>query len=131
MGSGTGRFAYHFLTYLSRIYESTSLKYLDFCYILNDLPTENLEFWRCHPNLEPFVEKENLDFAVFDVENDTVIHLIHNKTTINPQSLFHPLILIANYFFDIFLTICLISTKGISSNLMYFFLPLDYVVLSA
>jgi hypothetical protein len=100
LGGGTGRLAYHFLTYMNRIYEAASTQCLDFCYILSDLPPKNIEFWRKHPRLQPYIEKGMLDFAVFDVENDTVIHLIHSHKTISTQSLSQPLIVIANYFFD-------------------------------
>ncbi|MEW9702538.1 SAM-dependent methyltransferase [Paenibacillus sp. SI8] len=100
LGGGTGRLAYHFLTYFQELCQSVSASIPEFCYILSDLPSKNIDFWNCHPQLKPFVEQGNLDFSVFDVEKDTSIHLIHSNKTISIQSLSQPLLVVANYFFD-------------------------------
>ncbi|TDF94134.1 SAM-dependent methyltransferase [Paenibacillus piri] len=100
LGGGSGRLAYRFLKYIDEFCKSVSGEFPEFCYILSDLPPKNIEFWKDHRQLQTFVERGMLDFAIFDVEKDTRIHLIHSQTTIDVQSLAQPLIVIANYFFD-------------------------------
>jgi hypothetical protein len=87
LGAGCGRFGFQFLRHWARRAATTlpPLRYLmtDFC-----LP--NLEHLRNHPRLQPFVERQMLDFALFDARSLEPGGLVDGG----------PMVLIANYIFD-------------------------------
>lgn len=100
LGTGSGQFSYYFLKHFCRLRELLQLEDIKFCYIMSDFTQNNVDFWLTHQGLSEFVEKGLLDFAVFDVENDTDIRLIKSKAHIGAKSLTNPLTVIANYLFD-------------------------------
>jgi len=100
LGGGSGRLAYHFLRDLCRMCEQASFSVPEFVYVLSDLPSGNMSFWREHPRLKPYMEQGLLDIACFDAERDTELHLQASGRVIGPQLLEQPMVLIANYFFD-------------------------------
>ena len=100
LGSGSGRFAYHFLKQFFDIYRQSTLETIPVKYIMTDFAQENLDFWQSHPSLHPFVNQGLLDFAHFDVEKDSTLKLVHADETLDSSNLKNPLIVIANYFFD-------------------------------
>jgi tetratricopeptide (TPR) repeat protein len=100
LGSGTGRFAFHFLKKLLDLKNSSALKNRLVKYVMTDLAERNVEFWSSHPALRPFVEEGVLDFARFDLERDEEIRLSHSGETLTAESFKNPLVLIANYVFD-------------------------------
>ena len=97
-GAGTGRFAYHFLKRLLPMLEQPDLRGLRVVYILSDMVESNMEFWRQHPKLQPFVQAGQLDFAHFDALSDEQVQLEVSGITLSPGSLRNPLIALANYF---------------------------------
>ena len=100
LGSGTGRFAYHFLEAFRRMHALSQLRDVGFRYVMTDLSERNLEFWQSHPRLQPFLEEGLLDIARFDAERDEQLVLRRGGTVLAPGSLGNPLALVANYFFD-------------------------------
>jgi tetratricopeptide (TPR) repeat protein len=100
LGAGSGRLAYHFLKKLGDLCSRTPFRMPEYRYVLTDLPARNLDFWRQHPRLQPFVEQGLLDFAPFDAEKDDMLKLETPGETIQPGSLAQPVVVIANYFFD-------------------------------
>lgn len=71
-----------------------------FRYVLTDAAESNLEFWRHHPNFEPFFADGRLDMARLDMTRPDSLALQVSGDTIGPGSLRHPLVIIANYAFD-------------------------------
>jgi hypothetical protein len=100
LGSGSGCFAYHFLKKFSDILNRSSLKGIQYKYVMTDLPERNLEHWKNHPFFSPFIEQGTLDFASFDAENDSEIVLNLSGERLCPGSVKNPMVVIANYFFD-------------------------------
>ena len=72
LGSGSGRFAYHFLKKFLDIYRSSALKDIPFTYVMTDFSERNVQFWREHQSLKPLVQEGVLDFSLFDVERDEI-----------------------------------------------------------
>ena len=100
LGSGSGRFAYHFLKKFLGFYRSSVLKDTSFKYVMTDFSERNLEFWRRHQSLQPFVEEAVLDFALFDGERDEELKLADSGNVLAPGTVKNPMVVIANYFFD-------------------------------
>ena len=100
LGSGSGRFAYHFLKQFFDTYRQSILATIPVKYIMTDFAQQNLDFWQSHPSLHPFVSQGLLDFAQFDIEKDSTLKLVRDDETLDSSNLKNPLIVIANYFFD-------------------------------
>ena len=100
LGSGSGRFAYHFLKKFHSFFPHSTLKEIPVTYIMSDFTSQNLDYWKQHPRLQPFLEQNLLDFALFDAQQDTEIKLHHSGNVLNADILKNPLVAIANYFFD-------------------------------
>ncbi len=100
LGSGSGRFAYHFLKKFHAAYAQSSFKQNSVKYILTDFTEQNLNYWKSHQSLQPYLEKDLLDFACFDAENDRSITLSQSGETLEPDCLSNPMIVIANYVLD-------------------------------
>jgi tetratricopeptide (TPR) repeat protein len=100
LGSGSGRFAYHFLTKFLGIYRHSILRDIPFTYVMTDFSERNVEFWQAHQSLQPFVEEGYLDFALFDTEGDEELKLAESGDVLAPGTVKNPMAVIANYFFD-------------------------------
>lgn len=100
LGSGSGRFAYHFLKKFHAAYAQSSLNQHSVKYILTDFTEQNLNYWQSHLSLQPYLEKGQLDFACFDAENDQSITLRQSGEKLEPDCLSNPMIVIANYVLD-------------------------------
>ena len=100
LGSGPGRFAFHFLKQLSGMTSRSRLAALKFKYIMTDLSQRNLDFWAAHPALKPFVEAGVLDFACFDAAQPAPLRLFNAGELLAVEALPNPAVVIANYFFD-------------------------------
>ena len=100
LGSGSGRFAHHFLKKFLDIYRRSILKNIPFTYVMTDFCENNVNFWREHQSLKPLVEEGVLDFALFDTECDEEIKLTQSGDVLTPGNVKNPVAVIANYFFD-------------------------------
>lgn len=100
LGSGSGRFAYSFLKKFLNLYRNSVLRETPVKYVMTDFAESNLEYWRTHPSLLPFIKEGSLDLARFDLENDVQIELLHSGDILSTATLRNPLIVIANYVFD-------------------------------
>lgn len=100
VGTGAGRFSFHFLQrWLERTEEFGDFD-INFKYILTDFTDSNLKFWNTHPLMKEMVEKGIADFALFDAINDTSIKLHHSGEELNSETIVNPMIVVANYLFD-------------------------------
>lgn len=100
LGSGSGCFAYRFLSHLHSLLELYSLKKLEIKYILTDFTAQYLDFWQQHPDFQPFFEQGLLDIAYFDLQDPEAIHLTNSGETLTIENLVNPLIVIANNVFN-------------------------------
>ena len=100
LGSGSGRFAYHFIKKFLDIYRRSVLKDIPFTYVMTDFSERNVQFWREHQSLKSLVEEGVLDFALFDGERDEVLRLTESGDVLAPGTVENPMAVIANYFFD-------------------------------
>lgn len=69
-GAGPGLFSFYLLQRLYKWREESQPDF-SFVYIMTDLAASNVGFWKDHPTLQFYIEKEVLDFAVWDVESTT------------------------------------------------------------
>jgi len=99
-GAGSGRFGYYFVKRLQRLCEEENIPVHNFCYILSDFTTQNIDAWKKHPLLQDFFSAGQMDIALFDMTLEKDIFLQLSGNTITPGSLVFPLIFIANYVFD-------------------------------
>ena len=99
LGSGSGRFAYSFLKKFLNLHRNSVLREIPVKYVMTDFTNTNLEYWRTHPSLIPFIKEGSLDLARFDLENDVQIDLDSGETLSN-ATLRNPIVVISNYVFD-------------------------------
>lgn len=99
-GAGSGKLAFRFLNRLQQLYRESAEPLPPYCYVLSDLARGNVDFWKAHAGLQPFIQAGVLDVARFDAVNDTTLLLEMAGKTITPGNLAQPLVIIANYFFD-------------------------------
>jgi SAM-dependent MidA family methyltransferase len=100
LGAGHGRLAYHTLKHLQKLLDSTNENLPGYCYVLSDIVEENLAFFMDHPQLKQYLGEGLLDIAYFDAVQSEKLHLRYADKSITTQSLTHPLVAVANYFFD-------------------------------
>jgi len=91
LGAGSGRLAYHFMRHFFPQLDDSPYADLHVKMILTDFVPEIIEFWQENARFKPYVEANQLDFALFDVMD---------KRPLIPADNPNPIILIANYFFD-------------------------------
>ncbi|WP_228055621.1 ATP-binding protein [Lusitaniella coriacea] len=100
LGSGSGRFAYHFLKQFFADYPHSVLREIPVKYVMTDFARSTLDFWQSHPFLQPFIEQGLLDFARFDIESTDPLQLVQSGEVLSAETLKNPAIVFANYFFD-------------------------------
>ncbi|MBR1218545.1 hypothetical protein JQ557_11130 [Bradyrhizobium sp. U87765 SZCCT0131] len=100
LGAGSGRFAFHFLKRLESLCADAGLRPQLFRYVLTDAADVDFSFWRDHPRFEPFFADGRLDIARCDVMAPGPLTLQVSGEVVGPDSLAHPLLVIANYLFD-------------------------------
>jgi hypothetical protein len=107
LGAGSGGFAYHFLSALDPdVLPARPV------YVLTDLAASNLHFWRDHPKLAPFVRSGLLDMALFDAVADEAMRLEHRGGELRTGTVANPLVVVANYFFDVLPQDLFVSSGG-------------------
>lgn len=100
LGTGSGRFAYHFLKHFVASLPQTSLGHIAIKYVMTDLAQTNVAFWQAQPMLQPYIQQGVLDFAQFDFPSDSHLHLVRSRQALSAETLKNPPILLANYFLD-------------------------------
>jgi tetratricopeptide (TPR) repeat protein len=99
LGSGHGRFCYHFLKQMELLTAATT-HIPPYCFVLSDFSEGVLGYWKKHERLQRFYENGQLDHCRFNALDDDQVELRISGKTISKKSLKQPLIVIANYFFD-------------------------------
>jgi tetratricopeptide (TPR) repeat protein len=100
LGAGHGYFGYLFLCKLLELRERIPFDMPPVCYVLTDFTDSNLDAWRNHERLKPFLDAGMLDLARFDAERDRELHLQRSGVVLAPGTPQNPMIVVANYVFD-------------------------------
>jgi SAM-dependent MidA family methyltransferase len=100
LGTGSGRFSYHFMRrWIDRTEQFGDLD-ITFKFLLTDFTESNLKFWKTHPLMKEMVQKGIADFVLFDATQDTSLTLVNSGETLTADTLVNPIIVVANYLFD-------------------------------
>ena len=99
LGAGHGRLCFNILEHLEKLMEANECK-KKYCYVLSDIVEENLSFLSKHPKLKKYYESGVLDLSYFDATESTDLVLRNSNKTLTFEELDHPILTIANYFFD-------------------------------
>ncbi len=100
LGSGSGRFTYHFLRKLLPLLRASTLADVPVKVVMTDFAESNLASFRAHPRLAPYFAEGTLDVARFDVERDWELRLERSGEVLSPDAPGNPVVVIANYVFD-------------------------------
>jgi len=100
LGSGSGRFAFHFLKRLLHLCTRHGVSPLSFRYVLTDFTQSNLDAWRMNPCFSEFFDSGLLDMTLFDVNHSAELALQISGERLTAGTLRSPLVAIANYLFD-------------------------------
>jgi tetratricopeptide (TPR) repeat protein len=100
LGTGSGRFSYYFVKTLVELMEALQLTHIQFCYVMSDFTKHNIQYWEAHPSLKPYIEKNLIDYALYDMEAERPITLVRKNVHLSPEVLVNPLTVFANYIFD-------------------------------
>lgn len=90
LGAGSGKLGFHILRALDDLNALTNVNY-----VMTDFAEKNIEFWMKHTAFSTFIERGVLDFAKFDIYNDSEF-----KTTKGTIPSDANVIFVANYIFD-------------------------------
>jgi hypothetical protein len=98
LGAGTGRFAFHFLRHFLPMWRDSGLEGVPVTYVMTDMAQRNVDFWRTHPALAPFLEGGQLVLATCDAEDPADLKRVLEACA--PAQRGGPLVAFANYVFD-------------------------------
>ncbi len=100
LGTGSGRFSYYVLKTIHELRQSLGMDDIQICYVMSDFTKNNIKYYETHPALKPYLDKGQVDFAIFDMEVERPITLIKQNIRLSPETLVNPLTVFANYIFD-------------------------------
>lgn len=107
LAAGSGRFAFYFLQVFSKALTIEQKCQPDFFirpgsirYIMTDLVPANVDFWRAHERLAPFVDSGLLEFACLDLDWNALERPVQWPCPSSDGLDANPVAVIANYCFD-------------------------------
>lgn len=100
LGTGSGRFSYYVIKTIEEMLKALDIDDIKICYIMSDFTKHNIKYWETHPALKPYLDRGVLDFAMYDMDSDRPITLVHKNEKLTPELLVNPLTVFANYIFD-------------------------------
>jgi tetratricopeptide (TPR) repeat protein len=100
LGTGSGRFSFYALKTLLALRDALGMQDIDICYVMSDFTKNNIKYYETHPALQPYLEKGQVDFAIYDLESGKPITLQQKNIRLSQDTLANPLIVFANYIFD-------------------------------
>jgi len=100
LGAGTGQFSFHAMKKLFQLRDTLQMQDIKIKYVMTDFTENNVSFWKDHSAFQSYKEKGLLDYATYDLENDTSITLYESKLTLTSGTTKNPIIVFANYIFD-------------------------------
>ncbi len=99
LGTGSGRFSFMTMRRLFELQKALNIS-AKIVYVMTDFTAANLSFWESHEKLKPFIDANQLDFALYDMEKDIELTLIKSGKTLSRHDVKNPIALIGNYIFD-------------------------------
>jgi len=99
-GTGSGRFSFFTIKALVELLAALNMHDIRICYVMSDVTRNNINYYEKHPALQPYIEKNLIDFAIYNMETDKPITLLRQHIHLYPKTLQNPLIVFANYIFD-------------------------------
>ena len=100
LGAGHGRLGYRIVRRLLQLAAGPTFGRVRWVYVLSDLSEGNRASWQAQPRFQPLVAAGVLDFARFDIGNDSSLTLTHSGVVLSPGTVANPLVVVANYIFD-------------------------------
>lgn len=100
LGTGSGKFSFYMLKSLFELFHLAGMNDITIKYIMSDLTDQNIQYYKTHPGLKPYIEKNIIDFATVDLESGKPIDMHIARTALSNNLLKNPLICFANYVFD-------------------------------
>lgn len=100
LGTGSGRFSFFFIKTLDQLLQQLGMQDIKIRYVMSDFTKHNIQYWESHHALKPYIDRNLIDFALYDMETERPITLIRSKVHLNKETLVNPLVLFANYIFD-------------------------------
>jgi tetratricopeptide (TPR) repeat protein len=102
LGAGSGLFGFHLVRRLTQLTHQLGVGDVRIVYLMTDVVPANIEYWRQHPRLRPFVDAGLLAFGRFDVLADHTVHLVPGGGGGEGDEIrfANPPAVIANYLFD-------------------------------
>jgi len=101
LGTGSGQVSFYINKKLHELKKTFRLDDIKICYVMTDFTSHNIQYWESHKAFKPYLERGELDFATYNMENEkTNIHLIHANKKLTSDLVKNPLIVFANYIFD-------------------------------
>lgn len=100
IGTGSGRFSFYFVKTLHEMLKESDISDVEVIHVMSDFTRSNMRYWEPHHAIRPLVEQGLVDFALYDLDAERPITLIHKKTHLDRDTLTNPLIVFGNYIFD-------------------------------
>lgn len=100
LGTGSGQFSYYVVKNITTLLEKLQLQDIQICYVMSDFTPSNIQGWQQHPTLQPWIEQGLIDFAIYDMEQQTPLQLLNRRIVLDASQLINPLMVFANYIFD-------------------------------
>lgn len=101
IGTGPGKFSFYAVEKIFALQKALKLDDVTIVYLMSDFTDSNVQYWEKHPALKPYVDKQQLQFARYNIVQDSTIRIVKNGTVAATlQSTKNPLIVFANYLFD-------------------------------
>lgn len=100
LGTGSGKFSFYALKSILELLNLAGMNEIKIKYIMSDFTEHNIQYYKAHPGLKPYIDKNIIDFALFELESDKPITLQLAKTVLTNKIVKNPIIAFANYVFD-------------------------------
>ena len=97
LGAGSGRLAFEIELALARERPTPC----PVVYVLTDLVMGNVDFWKAHPKLMPYIAEGRVDVARFAVGSDDGLELEFAGLHVGPGDSVNPIVVVSNYLFDV------------------------------
>jgi len=103
LGAGSGKFSFYIIKRLMELRHQLGMETISFVYVMTDFTSKNIQYWKDHPALQPYIQQKILDFAQYNATKMQPIQLINSGIKLGHmggQTTLNPIIAIANYVFD-------------------------------
>lgn len=99
LGAGSGQFSFYLLKRIIELQQAWGVN-ATIRYVMTDFTQNNIDFWKKHDRLQPYLKAGQLDFALLDFEHDNQLQLLVSGECVQEKQLANPITVIANYLFD-------------------------------